>query len=82
MWASERHDGVDMSPWEYAYARSIWARESTIDPAQFLTAEERAKLSQVQAQFQGRPDCVELELDECRLSFACWLVDRGLISED
>jgi hypothetical protein len=86
--ASRRFRGIGAARrWRYeslgnCVRTSTWAGESTLDPAEYLSAEEIAKLSQVQAQFQGHTDCVELELNERRLGFVRWLVDRGLLGED
>jgi hypothetical protein len=47
-----------------------------------LTDEEISRLSKIRAQYDGHPECIELELDERRLTFARWLVNSGSFRED
>lgn len=69
-----------MFQWEYA--RLKHSVQLTVSPQKKFSTEELARLTELQARFCGHPECVELEIDERRLSFARWLVDSGRISEE
>lgn len=66
--------------WEYARVKH--STQLAASPQEILSAEELARLTQLQVRFHGHPECVELALDELRLSFVRWLVDHGRISEE
>ncbi|HEU5348323.1 MAG TPA: hypothetical protein VFU63_06895 [Ktedonobacterales bacterium] len=66
--------------WEYL--SNQYAPDLVSDEQAPLTAEEIARLAEVRARYQGHPACVEFDLDERRLTFARWLVDRGWLRED
>lgn len=69
-----------MFPWEYTILKH--GAQLAASPRKKFSAEELAKLTELQARFSGHPECVELDIDERRLSFARWLVDRGHLSEE
>lgn len=69
-----------MFPWEYA--RLKHSIELAVSPRRAFSTGELAKLAELQARFRGHPECVELDIDEQRLSFARWLVECGKLSED
>lgn len=69
-----------MYPWEYA--RSKYAIRPDSNEQTCLTLEEIARLTAVRARYRGHPACLEFDLDERRLAFAHWLVDRGWFRED
>lgn len=46
-----------------------------------FTAEEWGRLSALRERISSLPDYRELDLDICRLEFACWLVRHGKLSE-
>lgn len=69
-----------MYPWEYA--RNRIADHPSADAQSILTEQELARLTKVRARYRGHPKCVEFALDERRLAFARWQVDRGWLRED
>lgn len=66
--------------WEYARVKH--STQLAASPQETLSAEELARLTQLQVRFHGHPECVELTLDEPRLSFVRWLVENVRISDE
>ena len=69
-----------MFPWEYA--RLKHSVDLAASPRKMFSPGEVAKLAELQARFSGHPECVELDIDEQRLSFARWLVENGKLSDE
>lgn len=68
-----------MRPWERMQNEQL----PVVAPAETLFPPETlAKLIALRARFGGHPEWIEYTMDERRLAFAHWLVERGRLGED
>jgi hypothetical protein len=70
-----------MYPWESVIHKSV-SRVESESARSALTLDEIARLSSMRARYDGRPEYLELGLDERKLTFARWLVTQGKLTDD
>lgn len=65
------------------YPRSFtrYVEEEVASQPTSLTKEQCARLTALRERFRSHPECIELGLDEDRLSFARWLLEHGKVHE-